>query len=161
MKVSAGILLFRGLGSALEVLIAHPGGPYWARRDRGVWSIPKGELHAGEEPMAGALREFREETGHDVSARLIDLGTITQRSGKIVHGFGAEGDLDPKRLDSNRIEIAWPPRSRRTITIPEIDRVVWTNPAGSKERLVSGQGVFVDRLTVALGVSGEPLDHGE
>jgi predicted NUDIX family NTP pyrophosphohydrolase len=149
---SAGILLYRlsGRGS-IEVLIAHPGGPAWANRDTGAWSIPKGELEDGEAAWAVARREFEEETGHAAPAgKPIELGEVRQRSGKVVEAWALEGDLDPAAAVSNTFALEWPPRSGRWITIPEVDRVEWVSPEGARERLNPAQIVFVERLLDAL-----------
>jgi predicted NUDIX family NTP pyrophosphohydrolase len=162
---SAGILLYRRVEGGVEVLIAHPGGPFWAGKDDHAWSIPKGEIGAGEEPLAAALREFEEESGcpaPDGSPRY--LGTIRQRAGKIVHGFAVEGDFDPGRLASNSIEVEWPPRSGRRLAIPEIDRVLWVDPAQAADKLNSAQVAFVERLLDGLDGDEQPttvVDHGE
>lgn len=149
---SAGVLLYRRTESGMEVLLAHPGGPLWARRDAGAWSIPKGEYGEGEDPRAAALREFAEETGVCLSPEnALDLGESRQKGGKVVRAFAIEGDLDPAALVSNRIEIEWPPRSGRRLTVPEIDRAAWLAPALAREKLIEAQRAFVDRLEAALG----------
>lgn len=154
-KRSAGLLLYNRTRSGWRVLLGHPGGPFWARRDAGAWSIPKGEHDATEEPLAAALREFAEETGFSpVPDGVIDLGEAAQPSRKIVHAFGLEGDLDPRGIKSNLIEIAWPPRTGRRLTIPEIDRAAWFEPAEALARILPGQRVFLDRLADALGSAG-------
>ncbi len=150
------MLLYRwATAGALEVLVAHPGGPYWARRERGAWSIPKGELEAGEDPRAAAVREFAEETGVPLEAsRLRSLGSVRQRGGKIVHGFACEGDLDPDAVRSNLVRTTWPPGSGRTVEFPEIDRVAWVSLAAARRRLNPAQHAFLDRLR-------DLLDHGK
>ncbi|MGD0083118.1 MAG: NUDIX domain-containing protein [Acidimicrobiales bacterium] len=152
VKRSAGLLLFRRqpLGG-LEVLIAHPGGPIFARRDAGVWSLPKGEYGTGEEPLDAACREFTEETGHEPpDGERIDLGSITQRSGKVVRAWAVAGDLDLATLHSDECEIEWPPHSGRRQRFPEVDRFAWATPDVARHRLVSAQAEFVDRLEVVL-----------
>jgi predicted NUDIX family NTP pyrophosphohydrolase len=150
-KRSAGILLYRVPAGELEVLLVHPGGPFWARKDDGAWSIPKGEYEAGEDPRAGATREFEEELGAPLPAdELIDLGTVKQRSGKVVTAFAAEGDLDPAAVNSNTFEMEWPPRSGRTREFPEVDRAGWFDPESAREKLVPAQVEFVDRLVERL-----------
>ena len=150
-KRSAGILLYRVPAGELEVLLVHPGGPFWARKDQGAWSIPKGEYEAGEDPRAGAAREFEEELGAPLPAdELIDLGTVKQRSGKVVTAFAAEGDLDPAAVRSNTFEMEWPPKSGKRRTFPEVDRAGWFDPAAAREKLVPAQAEFVDRLLERL-----------
>lgn len=147
---SAGILLFRRRGEALEVLLAHPGGPYWANKDLGSWSIPKGLIAVGEEPLAAARREFQEETGFDVNGRFIGLGTEKQASGKIVHAWALEGDLDPDKIVSNTFSLEWPPRSGKTQEFPEIDRGEWFELDTAREKIAKGQRTLLERLVSAL-----------
>jgi predicted NUDIX family NTP pyrophosphohydrolase len=150
-RTSAGILLWRNREGVVEVLLAHNGGPYWARKDHGHWTIPKGEVEPGEEFSAVARREFAEETGHDVpDGPLIDLGQIRQKSGKVVLGWAVEGDLDPATAVSNTYEIEWPPRSGRMQAFPEIDRVEWFDLHEARGRLKAAQVPFLDRLEAAL-----------
>lgn len=145
--VSAGILCFRRRDHGIEVLVAHPGGPFWAHRDDGAWTIPKGELDDAEDPLAGALREFREETGFDLGARIaLPLGTVTQRSGKVVHGFAVECDLDPETIESDPVQIEWPRGSGTIIEFPEIDRVAWVKPETALLKLNPAQADFIPRL---------------
>jgi len=155
---SAGILLFRRRGRGLEVLLAHPGGPYWSRQDRGSWSVPKGIAEPDEAPEAVAAREFAEETGFELSAVAgdprrspLDLGEVTLKSGKVIHAWAVEGDLDPELAHSNEFEIEWPPRSGRRQMIPEVDRVAWFDPDEARKRAHPAQAAFVDRLEAALG----------
>jgi predicted NUDIX family NTP pyrophosphohydrolase len=151
-RVSAGILLFRRRPSGVEVLLAHPGGPFFTNKDLGHWTIPKGEVEAGEEPFAVARREFEEETGHPPpDGPHIDLGNIVQKGGKIVHAWGFEGDLDPAAAVSNTFELAWPPRSGRRELFPEVDRVDWFAPAEARLRIRETQIPLIDRLEAALG----------
>jgi predicted NUDIX family NTP pyrophosphohydrolase len=150
---SAGILLYRrgANGADLEVLLAHPGGPWFAAKDAGHWSIPKGEAHDHEELLDVARREFEEETGHDVPAGpVIELGSIVQKGGKTVHAWAVEGDLDPASAQSNEFEIEWPPRSGRRASFPEIDRVAWFAPSDARERIKPTQIPLLDRLEAAL-----------
>jgi predicted NUDIX family NTP pyrophosphohydrolase len=150
-KLSAGLLLYRHAGDGVEVLVAHPGGPIWARRDTGAWSLPKGAPLDGEGLLETARREFHEETGHEApDAPTIDLGEVRMRSGKVVHAWAVEGDLDPARLQSMTAEIEWPPRSGRRLHVPEIDRIDWVAPAEARRRLNPAQATFVDRLLQAL-----------
>ena len=145
-RVSAGLILYRTGSDGLEVLIAHMGGPLWAKKERG-WSIPKGEIDPGEEPLATARREFIEEVGIEPPAGApIHLGEIIQRSGKKVLAWAIEGDLDPADQSSITCEIQWPPRSGETIEIPEVDRVEWVSPATAKNLVIEGQIPLFDRL---------------
>lgn len=150
---SAGILLYRraGHGAPLEVLLVHPGGPLWARKDAGVWSIPKGEYEPGEEALAAARREFAEELGvAPPDGAPTDLGEIRQRSGKVVRAWGFEGDLDVTAVASNTFTLQWPPRSGHMAEFPEIDRAEWFGPAEARERIIAAQGALLDRLDTAL-----------
>jgi predicted NUDIX family NTP pyrophosphohydrolase len=150
-KVSAGILLFRR-PAILEVLLAHPGGPFFARKDAGAWSIPKGELGDGEDPLAGARREWAEETGHPApDGPVIELGEIRQRAGKRVIGFAVEGDFDPEQLEPGTFELEWPPKSGRRQSFPEIDRVAWFDIPAARTKIVKGQIELLDRLVEATG----------
>ena len=154
---SAGILLYRRNPAGLEVLLAHPGGPYWSRQDFGSWSVPKGIAEPDEAPEAVASREFAEETGFEVVAVArepehppLDLGEVTLKSGKLIHAWAVEGDLDPELARSNEIEIEWPPRSGRRQMIPEVDRVAWFGADEARRRAHPAQAAFVDRLERAL-----------
>ncbi len=151
MKVSAGILLFRRHGGQLEVLLVHPGGPIWAKRDAGAWSIPKGEVESGEEPHAVARREFGEETGHRLpDSALAPLGEVRQRSGKTVLAWTCQGDLDPATLVSNTFRAEWPPGSGRIREFPEVDRAGWFEPDEARRRINPAQAAFIDRLLERL-----------
>jgi len=145
---SAGLLLYRRSATGqIEVLLAHPGGPLWTKRDAGAWTVPKGEIEEGEEPLAVAYREFEEEVGHAApEAPPVTLGEIRQKGGKVVVAWGVEGDLDPATATSNTFPLEWPPRSGRWITIPEIDRVEWFTPDEARRRLKDTQVPLVDRL---------------
>jgi predicted NUDIX family NTP pyrophosphohydrolase len=148
---SAGILLYRSANGGIEVLLAHPGGPIWATRDTGAWTIPKGEIEEGEDPWVVACREFEEETGHPApDAASIDIGEITQKGGKVVVAWALEGDLDPASAHSNTFPFQWPPNSGLYITIPEIDRVEWFSPDEARTRIKDTQAPFIDRLIEAL-----------
>jgi predicted NUDIX family NTP pyrophosphohydrolase len=144
--VSAGILLVRGGRDPIEVLLVHPGGPFWAKKDLGAWSIPKGEVEPGEDPRARALIEFTEETGMTLDVELRELGEIKQKGGKIVVAFTAEGDLDADAIVSNTFELEWPPRSGRRATFPEVDRAAWFGLDEARERINPAQAAFLDRL---------------
>jgi predicted NUDIX family NTP pyrophosphohydrolase len=156
---SAGIVLFRriGGGGGIEVLLVHPGGPFWARRDQGAWSIPKGEYggdgeRGAEEALAAALREFEEETGQPVPAGdRVELGTVKQPGGKAVTAWGVEGSVDAERITSNTFELEWPPRSGRTERFPEVDRAAWFPLPEARVRILRGQIPLLDRLEAALG----------
>src|SRR4051812_16250612 len=144
---SAGILLFRLTAAGPEGLLVHPGGPFWARRDAGAWSIPKGEYTEGEAPVDCARREFAEETGSTLPLEdLVPLGEIRQRSGKRVQAWAAAGDLDPAAVRSNTFELEWPPRSGQVQTFPEVDRAAWFGLNEAQERLLPAQVPFVERL---------------
>jgi predicted NUDIX family NTP pyrophosphohydrolase len=154
-RMSAGILLYRRGGSGLEVLLAHPGGPVWRSRDAGAWSIPKGEPDGDEadDLLAVARREFEEETGQPIpdGGQPIELGSIRQKGGKVVHAWAVEGDLDPSAARSNMTRMEWPPRSGRWVTFPEIDRVDWFTPDEARRRIKDTQAPLVDRLVEHLG----------
>jgi len=148
---SAGILLHRAGADGVEVLIGHMGGPFWARKDDGGWSLPKGEIDDGEEPFAVALREFAEELGSPVPATdFVPLGEARVTSGKVLTVWAAAGDLDAGRIVSNTFELEWPPRSGRVQQFPEIDRAAWVPLATARTKLVKGQVVFLDRLAAHL-----------
>jgi len=150
---SAGILLFRRtLPTGVDVLLAHPGGPFFAKKDAGVWTIPKGEYDpVEEEALVAAMREFAEETGGRLHGEpFAELGRIEQRKGKIVHAFAFEGDFDPETLMSNGFEMEWPPRSGARQRFPEIDRAEWFTADEARERMLPAQTVFLDRLVDAL-----------
>jgi predicted NUDIX family NTP pyrophosphohydrolase len=150
-RISAGILLWRRDHGELEVLLAHMGGPLWVKKDRGHWTIPKGEIEPGEEAQAVALREFAEETGHaPPDGPFCEVGEIRQKSGKRVLGWAAEGDLDPAAAYSNSYEMEWPPGSGRIQSFPEIDRVEWFGMDEARRRLKAAQVPFLDRLEEQL-----------
>jgi predicted NUDIX family NTP pyrophosphohydrolase len=145
-KRSSGILLFRRV-TELEVLLVHPGGPFWARKDLGAWSIPKGEHDAAEEALDAALREFEEETGSKPEpGALEDLGSVRQKSGKVVQAWALEGDLDADAIRSNTFTMEWPPRSGRQSEFPEVDRAAWFGLEEARERINPAQAAFLDRL---------------
>jgi len=145
---SAGILLYRrGADGDREVLLVHPGGPFWTRKDLGAWSIPKGEHGDEEDPQACALRELEEETGVALDAGgLMDLGEVRQRGGKVVRAWACEGDLDVTRLVSNTFTMEWPPRSGRQQEFPEVDRAAWFGVDEARRRINPAQAAFLDRL---------------
>jgi predicted NUDIX family NTP pyrophosphohydrolase len=143
---SAGILMYRNATQSLEVLLVHPGGPFWRNKDDGAWSIPKGEIDAGERPEDIARREFMEELGSAASGLLRSLGEIRQRGGKRVHAFAVEGDLDVSTVVSNTFEMIWPPKSGRTQAFPEVDRAEWFTLPVARNKILEGQRPLLDRL---------------
>ena len=154
-KLSAGVLLYRVSDGVVEVLIVHPGGPFWARRDNGVWSIPKGEYTDVEDPWTVALREFSEEVGLAApSGPRLDFGQLKQPSGKVVTAFGVRGDLDVTDACSNTFELEWPKGSGRIREFPEVDRVGWFSVAQARTKLLKGQQGFLDRLMTHPGLAG-------
>jgi predicted NUDIX family NTP pyrophosphohydrolase len=146
MKRSAGLLMYRGR----EVFLVHPGGPFWAKKDLGAWSICKGEYVDGEPPLEAAKREFQEETGFVAEGDFLDLGTVKQAGGKLVSAWAFAGDCDPAQLISNRCQVEWPPRSGRMIEIPEVDRGAWFSMSEARERILKSQTPFLDRLEQLL-----------
>jgi predicted NUDIX family NTP pyrophosphohydrolase len=166
-KLSAGILLFRNNErDVVEVLIVHPGGPFWVKKDDGTWSIPKGEYSEGDDAYHAAVREFREELGSEVpSGPSIDLGEIKQASGKRIHVWAIEGDLDASTIVSNTFEMEWPPKSGKTAEFPEVDRAAWVSIAVASRKLLKGQVEFLTHLVNALKRDrsfnfGEDVDSG-
>jgi len=149
--ISAGILLFR-LGPAVNVLLAHMGGPFWARKDLGAWTIPKGEVEPGEELLDAARREFREETGFTPAGAPIPLGHVKQASGKVVHAWAIEGDFDVALLKSNTFSMEWPKGSGTMAEFPEIDRAEWFTMPDARARIVKGQVKLLDALEAALHI---------
>ncbi|MGJ4963400.1 NUDIX domain-containing protein [Bradyrhizobium sp. SZCCHNRI1009] len=147
---SAGVLAFRRTADGLEVLLVHPGGPFWRNKDAGAWSIPKGEFGADEAAEAVARREFAEELGTALTVPLVPLGEIKQRGGKVVEAFAAETDLDAAGITSNAFELEWPPRSGRIQRFPEVDRAAWFDLAEARVRINPAQAALLDRL-VAIG----------
>ncbi len=151
MKVSAGVLLYRQAKDGFEVLLVHPGGPFWAKKDLGSWSIPKGEFVEGEDPLVAAKREFHEEIGTlapDIEYQ--SLGEAKQSSGKVVHIWACQADFDLKKFKSNTFEMEWPPRSGKQQPFPECDKAAWVSPGIATEKLVKGQVVFIERLAELL-----------
>jgi predicted NUDIX family NTP pyrophosphohydrolase len=147
---SAGILLYRRQAGIIEVLLVHPGGPFWRKKDLGAWSIPKGEYVQGEDPLTVARREFEEETGVSISGDFLELGEVVQRGGKHVIAFALEGDLDPKTLRSNVFEMEWPPKSGRRQAFPEVDRAEWFSPQEGQQKILAAQRPFIVRLLATL-----------
>jgi predicted NUDIX family NTP pyrophosphohydrolase len=148
-KRSAGLLVYRRIDDGIEVLLVHPGGPFWAKKDDGAWSLPKGEYEPEEDPLAVALREFEEETGQPPldHSEVEWLGELRQPSGKVVSAWAVEGDLDPSEITSNTFEMEWPPRSGRTQEFPEVDRAGWFDLDGARRKILRGQVGFLDRLS--------------
>ena len=148
--VSAGILVYRETNATLEVLLAHPGGPFWARKDAGAWTIPKGLAEPGADLLATAEREFTEETGFVAEGPFVPLAAARQTSGKIVHAFACRGDFDSTKLISNMFEIEWPPRSGQRRQFPEVDRAAWFDLATAREKLIAYQRPFLQNLEAKL-----------
>ena len=149
-KVSAGLILFRRNDRALEVFLAHPGGPFWKQRDDGAWTIPKGIVGPEEELLAAACREFQEETGIEPQAPYLALGSIRQKAGKVIHAWAWEGDADPAKARSNMTQSEWPRGSGRFITYPEVDRCDWFDAETAKRKMNAAQAELVDRLEETL-----------
>jgi predicted NUDIX family NTP pyrophosphohydrolase len=149
-KQSAGILLYRVNGSVVEVLLAHPGGPFWRRRDDGAWTIPKGEVEPGEDTLIAARREFAEEGGYWPPGDGLALGSIRRPGGKTVHVWAIEGDWEPSQLISDSFSLEWPPRSGRMQSFPEIDRADWFSLAEARRKILKGQAQFLSRLALEL-----------
>lgn len=145
-KLSAGIVLYRKRGAQIEVFLVHPGGPFWAKKDDGAWSIPKGEYDDGENPLSVAKREFAEETGSELSGVFIELPPAKQPSGKIIRAWAVEGDLDAASIRSNSFSMEWPPKSGCVQTFPEVDRALWCGVALARQKLLPGQRVLLDGL---------------
>jgi predicted NUDIX family NTP pyrophosphohydrolase len=150
---SAGILLYRRRNSGVEVLLVHPGGPFWANKDEGVWSVPKGLYAPAEDPLAAARREFAEETGARLEGDAVALGSFRQSSAKIVDAWAIEGDFDPAGLESNTFTLEWPPRSGKTREVPEVDRAGWFTPEEAERKLLKGQRPILEALLRHLGRS--------
>ncbi len=145
-KASAGILLYRKVTSGIEVFIVHPGGPFWKNKDEGAWSIPKGEIDNNDDALKTAVREFEEETGTRVNGTFEQLAPVKLKSGKIIHAWALEGDLDAEKIISNHIDIEWPPRSGKRISIPEVDRGEWCSPAQAARKLNPAQVPLINEL---------------
>ena len=150
-KRSAGLLLYRRTNS-LEVLLVHPGGPFWSKKDDGAWTVPKGEYAESEEPLAAARREFEEETGVAVNGDFLPLGEVKQPGGKIVTAWAVEADLDPGQVHSNTFPLEWPLKSGKIREFPEIDRAAWLSPAEARQKILPAQTPFLARLGARLGL---------
>jgi predicted NUDIX family NTP pyrophosphohydrolase len=149
-RQSAGILLYRRRGDTVEVLLVHPGGPFWAKKDRGAWSIPKGELAEGEDALAAARRELAEETGLAPEGDFVALTPVRQKAGKTVHAWAVEGDCDPDAIRSNTFSMEWPPRSGRQQSFPEVDRAEWFEPTAAAEKIHPAQATLLRELLAKL-----------
>jgi predicted NUDIX family NTP pyrophosphohydrolase len=146
-KKSAGLLLYRRASEGMEVLLVHPGGPFWAKKDEGAWSIPKGEFEDGEDPLAAAQREFQEEMGARPSGEFIPLTPVKQAGGKLVYAWAVPADFDPATLKSNMFSIEWPPKSGKLREFPEVDRAAWFQMEEARRKILKGQAAFLDQLS--------------
>jgi predicted NUDIX family NTP pyrophosphohydrolase len=158
--ISAGLLLYRRRGGPIEVLLVHPGGPFWRHKDAGAWTIPKGEVGPGEALLDAARREFQEETGFAVDAPAVPLGHVRLTSGKIIHAFAAEGDLDASEVRSNTFEMQWPRGSGQWRAYPEVDRAAWFNLAEARRRILPAQGALLDALSGLLSGPDHAVHQG-
>jgi predicted NUDIX family NTP pyrophosphohydrolase len=145
-KTSAGILLYRKANNRLEVFLVHPGGPFWAHKDSGAWSIPKGEFESGEQPLAAAKREFKEETGYEIKGDFKELTPVKQSSAKTVYAWAVQGDVDAGAIRSNTFTLQWPPKSGRYEDFPEVDRAQWFDLPTAKQKIVAGQVGLLEQL---------------
>ena len=150
-KTSAGLLLYRRCPE-LEVFLVHPGGPFWTRKDAGAWSIPKGEIEDGEDPLQAAKREFTEETGFTISGEFGSLDSLKQPSGKIIYAWAIEADCDPGQIRSNLFSLEWPPKSGKMQQYPEVDRAAWFNISEARNKILAGQVRFIEQLIAVLGM---------
>jgi predicted NUDIX family NTP pyrophosphohydrolase len=150
VRRSAGLLMFRRKGKELEVFLVHPGGPFWAKKDEGTWTVPKGEYVDGESPLDAARREFLEETGFVAEGEFLELGTVKQNNGKLVIAWAFEGDCDPAKLTSNTCMVEWPPRTGKMIEIPEVDRGAWYALPEAQRAILKSQSLFLDVLAAKL-----------
>ena len=155
-KISAGLLMYRVRDSELQVLLVHPGGPFFAAKDDGVWSVPKGEIEAGEDLLSAARREFAEETGFSSAPPFIELEPVTQKGGKVVHAWAFAGDCDPTRLRSNLFQLEWPPRSGQFLAFPEVDRAAWLSIPSAKRKVKAAQVPLLEELARQAEIDAEP-----
>lgn len=146
MKKSAGILVYRRINKKIEFFLVHPGGPFWAKKDAGAWSVPKGEYEEGEDPLLAARREFEEETGQAISGEFIPLKPFKLKSGKTINAWAVEGEVDENNIQSNLFEIEWPPRSGKKKSFPEVDRAGWFDAVAAKEKMNEAQGGMIDEV---------------
>ena len=153
-KVSAGLLLFRRPKGGLEVFLAHPGGPFWKMRDLGAWTVPKGLVERGEDPLRAAIREFEEETSVRPEGPFLQLGSVRQKAGKLVHAWAWEGEADPRQVRSNLMRAEWPRGSGRLLTFPEVDRCEWFDARSARQKINPAQSELIDRLEAALSWEG-------
>ena len=161
-KTSAGLLMYRRRPGGVEVFLVHPGGPFWAKKDAGAWSIPKGEYLAGDDPLEAARREFAEETGFAPEGDFVELGAVRQGGGKVVTAWAVEGDCDPEAIRSNTFTLEWPPRSGKQREFPEVDRAAWFAPRAAEEKILAGQRPFLQRLSELLdGRTTNAIVRGE
>jgi predicted NUDIX family NTP pyrophosphohydrolase len=149
-NVSAGLLLFRCSGKGLEVFLAHPGGPFWSGRGLGAWTVPKGLVEDGEDPLATAVREFEEETAIHPEEPFVPLGSVRQKAGKLVHAWAWEGEADPHQVRSNSMRAEWPRGSGRWLTFPEVDRCEWFDARSARHKINPAQAELIDRLEAVL-----------
>lgn len=154
-KASAGLLLYRRRGD-IEIFLVHPGGPFWAKKDAGSWSLPKGEFEEGDDPLEAAKRELTEETGFTVDGEFRPLAPVRQPSGKVIYAWAIEGDCDPSQLRSNLFSLEWPPKSGQMQKFPEVDRAAWFNIPEARKRITAGQAGFIEQLANDLGIPSEP-----
>jgi predicted NUDIX family NTP pyrophosphohydrolase len=153
-KQSAGLLLYRGAGSSCEVLLVHPGGPFWAKKDDGAWSIPKGLIEEGEDPLAAAKREFAEETGLLPNGEFFEIGQFKQPGGKVVQAWAVRGDFDPRQLKCNTFTMEWPPRSGQMRAFPEVDRAAWFAPDDALRKISKGQRAMLATFFASAACRG-------
>jgi predicted NUDIX family NTP pyrophosphohydrolase len=159
MKQSAGLLLYRGDTTSMEVFLVHPGGPFWAKKDMGAWSIPKGEFEGDEDAASAAKREFKEETGIDVpDGNVTELGQVKASSSKMIHAWAVEADVDPKQVKSNTFDMEWPPKSGQSQQFPEVDKAAWFPLSVAKTKIVKGQTALLEKLAELTGadLNAEP-----